>query len=117
MHVNVCLYKLCSPGKIEHSYLFIYVRPAVDVAGNGSSDVYLRRRLAAAAHVGTNVADSFDLSDPGTEFDISDADEWEVCEAADERGRAGEIRYSSLKILPFLYLASQYVQSGALGCF
>ena len=63
----------------------------MDVVGSRSSDVYLLRGFAAANHVAS--ADSFDISDLGTEFDISDADEWERCET-DERGRPGEIRYS-----------------------
>ena len=66
----------------------------MDVNGRRSSDVYLLRRLASARQDATISAGSFDLSESGTEYSVSDADEWERCET-DERGRAGEIRYST----------------------
>ena len=72
----------------------IFLRPAVDVVGGESSDIYLHRRLASssAGHDASS-ADSFDLSDAGTAYSISDAaDGWQSCERLGERGRAGVIR-------------------------
>ena len=65
----------------------------MDAAGRRSSDVYLLRRFASARQDAVSSAVSFDLSESGTEYSVSDADEWERCET-DERGRPGEIRYS-----------------------
>ena len=65
----------------------------MDAAGRRSSDVYLLRRFASARQDAVSGAGSFDLSESGAEYSVSDDDEWERCET-DERGRAGEIRYS-----------------------
>ena len=71
----------------------IFLRPAVDVVGSESSDIYLHRWLASSAGHAASSADSVDLSDAGTEFSISDTDGWQSCERLDERGRTtGVIR-------------------------
>ena len=72
---------------------YIFLRPAVDVVGGESSDIYLHRRLASSAGHDASSADSFDLSDAGTAYSISDAaDGWQSCERQGERGRTGVIR-------------------------
>ena len=85
---------VCSSGENLSYQTYTFLRLAVDAAGRRSSDVYLLRRFASARQDATSSAGgSFDLSESGTEYSVSDADEWERCET-DERGRAGEIRYS-----------------------
>ena len=84
---------VCSSGENLSYQTYTFLRLAVDVAGRRrSSDVYLHRRFPSGRQDAINSAGSFDLIESGTEYSVSDADEWERCET-DERGRAGEIRY------------------------